>query len=118
MLNLYSAMNKSRFKLLVALMSLSLIGIIYVQLYWIKTSYDNNELQFRNHVCLISRNVADMIKGREQYECTKRFNEYAQQKGKNPDKKDIREIYYIEKNSKNEIVYSNVVFSQDYTLPG
>src|SRR5690606_34285639 len=78
----------------------------------------NNELQFRNHVSLISRNVADMIKEREQYEFTKRFNEYAQQKGKNPDKKDIREIYYIEKNSKNEIVYSNVVFSQDYTLPG
>lgn len=118
MLNLYSAMNKLRFKLLVALMSLSLIGIIFVQLYWIKTSYDNNELQFRNHVSLISRNVADMIKEREQYEFTKRFNEYAQQKGKNPDKKDIREIYYIEKNSKNEIVYSNVVFSQDYTLPG
>lgn len=111
-------MNKLRFKLLVALMSLSLIGIIFVQLYWIKTSYDNNDIQFRNHVSLIARNVADMIKEREQYEFTKRFHEYAQQKGKNPEKKDIREIYYTEKNSNNEIVYSNVLFSQDYTLPG
>src|SRR5690606_40969159 len=111
-------MNKLRFKLLVALMSLSLIGIIFVQLYWIKTSYDNNDIQFRNHVSLIARNVAEMIKEREQYEFTKRFHEYAQKKRKNPEKKDIREIYYTEKNSNNEIVYSNVLFSQDYTLPG
>src|SRR5690606_40195797 len=95
-------MNKLRFKLLVALMSLSLIGIIFVQLYWIKTSYDNNDIQFRNHVSLIARNVADMIKEREQYEFTKRFHEYAQQKGKNPEKKDIREIYYTEKNRSEE----------------
>src|SRR5690554_3529251 len=118
MLNLWSAMNKLRFKLLVALMSLSLIGIIFVQLYWIKTTYDNNEIQFRNHVSLITRNVTDMIEKREHYEFTQRFHEYAQQKGKNPEKKDIREIYYIEKNHKNEIVYSNLVFSKDYTLSG
>ena len=111
-------MNKLRFKLLVALMSLSLIGIIFVQLYWIKTTYDNNDIQFRNHVSLITRNVTDMIEKREHYEFTKRFHEYAQQKGKNPEKKDIREIYYIEKNHKNEIVYSNLVFSKDYTLSG
>ncbi len=111
-------MNKLRFKLLVALMSLSLIGIIFVQLYWIKTSYDNNDLQFRNQISFISRNVAEMIKEREQYEFKKRFREYAQEKGKNPEKKDIREIYYIEKNNQNEIVYSNIISSQDYTLPG
>src|SRR5690554_6206557 len=111
-------MNKLRFKLLVALMSLSLIGIIFVQLYWIKTTYDNNDIQFRNHVSLITRNVTDMIEKREHYEFTKRFHEYAQQKGKNPEKKEIREIYYIEKNHKNEIVYSKLVFSKDYTLSG
>ena len=39
-------MNKARFRLLVFLMSLSLIGIILVQLYWITTSLNKNEEEF------------------------------------------------------------------------
>ena len=40
-------MNKTLFKLLVFLMSLSLIGIILVQLYLINTSLKDNDEQFK-----------------------------------------------------------------------
>ena len=38
-------MNKYRFQFLVVLMSLALLGIILIQLYWISTTYENNDLQ-------------------------------------------------------------------------
>ena len=43
-------MNKTRFRLLVFLMSLSLVGIIIVQLYWINTSLKKSEEEFKLHV--------------------------------------------------------------------
>jgi two-component system phosphate regulon sensor histidine kinase PhoR len=42
-------MNKLFFRLLVLLMSLSLIGIILVQVYWFNTSFKNNDEQFKFH---------------------------------------------------------------------
>ena len=58
-------MNKSRFRLLVFLMSLSLIGIILVQLYWISTSLDKNEEEFKYHVQQVLGNVSNTIKEKE-----------------------------------------------------
>ena len=39
-------MNNKLFSFLIVLMTLSLLGIIFVQGYWIKNSYDNREDQF------------------------------------------------------------------------
>ena len=58
-------MNKSRFRLLVFLMSLSLIGIIVVQLYWITTSLTKNEEEFKYHVQQVLGNVSSIIKEKE-----------------------------------------------------
>jgi two-component system, OmpR family, phosphate regulon sensor histidine kinase PhoR len=51
-------MNKLFFRLLVVLMSLSLIGIILVQVYWFNTSFKNNDEQFKFHVKQVIGNVA------------------------------------------------------------
>ena len=58
-------MNKQRFRLLVFLMSLSLIGIIVVQLYWINTSLTVNQEQFKNHVQQVIGNVAENLNNQE-----------------------------------------------------
>lgn len=55
-------MNKRLFVVLVILMSLSLIGIIFVQGYWIKTSVDDKEEQFSMNVNQILVNVSREIK--------------------------------------------------------
>ena len=39
-------MNNKLFSFLIVLMTLSLLGIIFVQGYWIKNSYQNREDQF------------------------------------------------------------------------
>ena len=49
------------FILLVVLMSLSLIGIIFVQGYWIKTAVENKEEQFSMNVNQILKKVSDEL---------------------------------------------------------
>ena len=58
-------MNKTRFRILVFLMSISLIGIILVQLYWISTSLDKNEEEFKYHVQQVLGNVSNTINEKE-----------------------------------------------------
>jgi len=58
-------MNKKRFVLLVILMSLSLIGIISVQVYWIKQSVEDKEEQFSNAVEDVLDKVAERVEDRE-----------------------------------------------------
>lgn len=58
-------MNKLFFRLLVMLMSLSLIGIILVQVYWFNTSFRNNDEQFKFHVKQVIGNVAQKLEQHE-----------------------------------------------------
>ncbi len=55
-------MNKMFFRLLVVLMSLSLIGIILVQVYWFNTSFKNNEEQFGFHVEQVLGHVSGFVR--------------------------------------------------------
>ena len=104
-------MNKYRFQFLVVLMSLALLGIILIQLYWISTTYENNDLQFQYHVNQTIGKVADKVKEKERYEFDKKLYEYREQTGKVPDKKDVKRIFYTEKDMRTneEIVYTNII---------
>ncbi|MBT8221814.1 MAG: two-component sensor histidine kinase, partial [Eudoraea sp.] len=54
-------------------MSLSLIGIISVQLYWIKSSVEDKEEQFSSTVTGILNRVTDKIESREINNYSERF---------------------------------------------
>ena len=58
-------MNKIKYSILVLLMSISLIGIIFVQSFWIKTTLDNRERQFSLNVNQALKTVSESIKDRE-----------------------------------------------------
>ncbi|MGY5847999.1 sensor histidine kinase [Salegentibacter sp. HM20] len=58
-------MNRKLFFLLVILMSLSLIGIIFVQGYWIKSTVDDKEEQFSYNAKQVLLSVADKIENQE-----------------------------------------------------
>lgn len=113
-------MNKLKFKILVILMSLSLIGIVLLQLYWVKTSYENNDIQFQHHINRLLFNVSEKIKDQERYDFYKKLEEYRETTGKEPNKHNIKEIYYIEKDNRtnNEIVYSNIISLENFKLKG
>ena len=53
------------FILIVVLMSISLIGIIAVQLYWINNAVESKKQQFNNDVKIALAKVSDRIKDKE-----------------------------------------------------
>jgi two-component system phosphate regulon sensor histidine kinase PhoR len=111
-------MNKLFFKLLVLLMSLSLIGIILVQVYWFNTSFKNNDEQFKFHVKQVIGNVAKKLQQREAYSFYDKYNHLKDSTGKIPQKNDLLEFYYVQKNNKTNktIVYSSSIIAEDYNI--
>jgi two-component system phosphate regulon sensor histidine kinase PhoR len=111
-------MNKLFFRLLVMLMSLSLIGIILVQVYWFNTSFRNNDEQFKFHVKQVLGNVAQKLEQQELYSFYNKINKKIDSTGIAPKEEDLLEFYYVQKNPKTNqtIVYSNNVKSKKYNI--
>jgi two-component system phosphate regulon sensor histidine kinase PhoR len=99
-------------------MSLSLIGIILVQVYWFDKSFENNEEQFKYHVKQVLGNVADKLQKNEQYSYYEMYNRLKDSIGKTPEKSDFLEFGYYQRDSRtNEtIIYSNSINSEDYGI--
>ena len=99
-------------------MSLSLIGIILVQVYWFDSSFKNNDEQFRFHVQQAIGNVSNKLQKQEAYSFYDKYNRYKDSTGKAPQKKDLLEFYYVKKNTRtNEtIIYSNSIIAEDYSI--
>lgn len=113
-------MNKKRFRLLVFLMSLSLIGIILVQLYWINTSLKKSEEEFKLHVQQVIGNVAQLIDNKEFFSFYEQYYKIKDSIGKEPETKTLKEFFFMERNKKtNEtIIYTSSLVSQDYGING
>lgn len=111
-------MNKMFFRLLVLLMSLSLIGIILVQVYWFNSSFNNNDEQFKFHVKQVIGNVAEKLEKQEAYNFYDRYTKLKDSTGRIPQREDIMEFTLVQKNKKTNktIVYSNSIISEDYGL--
>ncbi len=98
-------------------MSICLVGIIFVQIYWIKNSFQNKEDQFdynvRQTLITVSREL--QLKELEYY--YRLYNEVADSIG-NPDKSTFREIVYTNTdNITNEtFIYSSGILEEDYKL--
>ncbi|SEO11206.1 two-component system, OmpR family, phosphate regulon sensor histidine kinase PhoR [Flavobacterium sp. CF108] len=113
-------MNKLFFRILVLLMSLSLIGIILVQVFWFNSSFKNNEEQFKYHVTQVIGNVADKLEQQEEYSFYDKYNRIKDSTGKIPKKEDLLQVFYVQRNAKTNktIVYSNTLTSEDYDISG
>lgn len=111
-------MNKLFFRLLVLLMSLSLVGIILVQVYWFNTSFKNNNEQFKYHVTQVIGKVADKLQKQEAYSFYDKYNHIKDSTGKIPQKEDLLEFYYVQRNTKTNttIFYTNTVIAEDYDI--
>jgi two-component system phosphate regulon sensor histidine kinase PhoR len=66
-------MSKKVFILIVALMSISLIGIILVQLYWIDNAVESKKAQFKNEVQKSLGSVSQKIISKEELEFEKQI---------------------------------------------
>ncbi len=110
-------MNKKLFVLLIALMSLSLLGIIFVQGYWISNAYKTKEEQFSVNAKQVLVSAARKI---ELQEIEKYYRAYSilADSMKVPDEMSFTELLYKTQNdTKNETyIFSDGILEQDYKL--
>ncbi|MCA0959391.1 MULTISPECIES: sensor histidine kinase KdpD [Flagellimonas] len=110
-------MNKKLFVLLVVLMSLSLLGIIFVQVYWIRTSINDKEEQFSRTVTDILDKVASRVEKREMKEYSDRLASLADSVGE-PKSAHYKNFMFVERdlNSDEILFYSHGILEEDYTI--
>lgn len=110
-------MNKKLFVLLVALMSLSLIGIIFVQGYWISDSIEAKRGQFAFQAKQVLNEVSTKLKNREISEWYNQLVEITDTIGI-PDDMTLNELFFtLEDSLTNETyIYRNSIVEQDYKL--
>ena len=103
--------------LLVVLMSLSLVGIIAVQLYWIKRSVEDKEEQFSNTASEVLSKVAEKIEEREMKEYSERFLNLKDSVG-DLKSTQLSNIFFIDRdlNSNEILFYSHGILEEDYNI--
>jgi len=110
-------MNKKRFVLLVILMSLSLIGIISVQVYWIQKSVDDKAEQFSTSVEAVLDKVADRIERRERKDYANRLAELVDSVG-TPKSAQLRNIFIVNRDLNSDEIkfYQHGILEEDYGI--
>ncbi|WP_417445028.1 sensor histidine kinase [Joostella sp.] len=110
-------MSRRLFILLVILMSLSLMGIIFVQGYWIKTAVEDKEEQFSTSISQVLNSVSDKLEGREIRDYFNRFLMLRDSVGELKES-NLREFFFVEKdrNSNETFIYSHGILEEDYGI--
>ncbi|CAH8294777.1 two-component system phosphate regulon sensor histidine kinase PhoR [Mariniflexile fucanivorans] len=108
-------MGKKLFVLLILLMSLSLIGIIFVQAYYINNSVRNEKERFRFNVNKVLNYVSNTIEKREYSEYVYKLQDLISQ-GVKVDTAAIRNLYIIKEDldSKETTIYRNGTLEENY----
>jgi two-component system, OmpR family, phosphate regulon sensor histidine kinase PhoR len=110
-------MNKKLFVLLIALMSLSLLGIVFVQGYWISNAYRTKAEQFTINSKQVLLSVAQEIQLRENEAYYQVYSAYVDSI-QIPDNQSFTELAYrIQNKATNETyIFTDGILEQDYKL--
>ncbi len=111
-------MKKISFSLLIFLMTASLIGIILVQSFWIKTTIDTKERQFSLNVNQALKTVVEDIKKREMSDYLAVYQKLIDSIG-NPKEAQLTSVFqYIDRNQNTNktYVYSQGILEEDYNI--
>ena len=110
-------MSRRIFSLLVLLMSLSLIGIIFVQAYYIKGSVKNEENRFKFKVQTVLANVSNQIQDDELATYFEKYQNLISEK-KEADSVSVSQlfIYQQNNNTKQALIYKSGVLEDNYKL--
>ncbi|MEM1339176.1 MAG: HAMP domain-containing sensor histidine kinase [Bacteroidota bacterium] len=110
-------MNKRRFVLLVILMSLSLVGIISVQVYWIRKSVEDKQEQFSNTVEGVLDNVAERVESREQKDYMDRLAQLVDSVER-PQSAHLKNILFVDRDLNSDEIkfYSHGILEENYDI--
>jgi len=103
--------------LLVILMSLSLIGLIFVQSLWIKKSVEDKEDQFSNMVAQALNSVTDKISKREYKNYSDRYLRVKDSVGELKEAQ-FKNFFFIDRdvNSNEILLYEHGILEEDYGI--
>ncbi|WP_299528310.1 sensor histidine kinase KdpD [uncultured Lutibacter sp.] len=111
-------MRKRIFVLIIVLMSIALIGIISVQVFWIKNTIQITEEQFTSNVRFALAKVSDDIKQREFENFYLKLSDIYKE-GEKFKESDIRNFIYekIDTINNEKFTYSQSIIEQNYKVP-
>ena len=111
-------MGKKIFVLIIVLMSVALVGIILVQVFWIKNTIDITEKQFTSNVQFSLAKVSDDIRQREFDDFYKKLAE-TYQEGERLKESDIRKFIFEKLDTVNNerFTYSQSIIEANYKVP-
>lgn len=109
-------MSKKVFVLSIILMSLSLIGIIFVQAYFINDAYQNEKARFKFNVKSALSYVSNAIEQKELDRYFERFQELDSEKKK--DSAEVSRLFIYQRNNstKDMLIYKSDVLEENYKL--
>lgn len=112
-------MNKKLFVSLVTLMSISLIGIIFVQSYWINTSINNKEEQFALNVKQILASSSEKIQKQERKSYFFKLQKLIDSLGQLPNQTVISELNVVQKDGQtNEtFIFKSGIVELNHKIP-
>ncbi|MCG1035423.1 sensor histidine kinase [Polaribacter sargassicola] len=110
-------MGKKMFLLIVALMSISLIGIIAVQVYWINNALASKQEQFKNDVQKSLVSVSERINTKEEEEFEKQIEGIIEQKGIADDAQ-IKNYFFqqIDTTTQERFSYGATILEENFKL--
>ena len=110
-------MNKKIFALLIGFMSLSLLGIIFVQGYWIRNAYETKEEQFTFSVRQVLIEVARKIQLRETEQYYQLYSGLVDSMDV-PDNVNVTELIHriVNEDNNETVIFSDGIIEEDYKL--
>ncbi|WP_271405990.1 sensor histidine kinase [Tenacibaculum soleae] len=112
-------MGKKIFILIVVLMSISLIGIISVQIYWIKDAIKNKQQQFDNNVTIALARTSERIKDREYSEFLQNNQEFLKDKKFVSDAEITTYLFQqIDTTNKRKFTFGTTILGESIKMPG
>ncbi|MFT5790878.1 MAG: two-component system phosphate regulon sensor histidine kinase PhoR [Urechidicola sp.] len=111
-------MNKKVFILIIFLMSISLIGIIAVQVFWIQNSIVLAENQFKSDVNSALTQVSENINDQELNDYIKRYSKFTEDRNNIKESK-IKDFFYqqVDTTRQETFEYKQTILEENYRVP-
>ncbi|MCI2227899.1 HAMP domain-containing histidine kinase [Polaribacter sp. MSW13] len=111
-------MSKKMFTLIVVLMSISLVGIIAVQLYWINNAVESKKEQFKNDVQKTLGSVSEIINNKEAAFFEKKIEGLIESVGLANDAQLKNYLFQeIDTISKQKLTFGSTILEENFKLP-
>lgn len=113
-------MNKKSYLVTLILMPIALVGLIFIQIYWVKSSIDNKEDAFSDSIRQVLGSVSKAVELKEINQAMARFIELKRNDSLGSLKSgQVWDLSFVQedKKTKETFVYKHRILEEDYDIP-